>query len=260
MKKHLSSILVAVALNFNAALLVHAQEFSVTSFPPVDAATAFQSMKNPVVPTIKYNKAGTPDAGFLQRHEKYVAMAKEKKPQLLFLGDSLTERWERPGAAEIFASNFGPYNAAAFGISGDCTQHLLWRVTNGELDGSPKVIVLLIGTNNSTLVEAEHMVKGVTKVVETIRAEAPASKIILVSLLPRGERPNGLREKVLKANHYIARLDDGTSVFFLDIAGKFLEPDETISKEVMSDFLHLTPKGYQIFADALKPRVDELMK
>ncbi len=211
-------------------------------------------------------KTGKENAGFMSAHEKFVATAKEGKAQVVFLGDSITAGWGGNGK-EVWATAFGQWTPANFGIGGDRTQHVLWRIQNGELDGiKPKAAVIMIGTNNTGNDPAEGIAKGVTKIVETVRAKLPATKILLLAIFPRGEKPtspekaNPGRDKIKQVNAILAKLDDKKSVFFLDIGEKFMQPDGTITKEIMPDFLHLSPAGYQIWADAITPKLNELTK
>jgi len=208
-------------------------------------------------------KTGQPQAMFMQKHESFVQIAKEGKAKLVFLGDSITAGWG--GQKAIWEKAFGKYKPANFGIGGDRTQHVLWRITNGELDGiKPKAFVIMIGTNNSGGDPAEAIAKGVTKIVETVRAKQPQAKVLLLAIFPRGVKPEGKlgpqNEKLKEVNAIIAKLDDGKHVFYLDIGKKFVPGEGPIDKEVMPDFLHLTAKGYQIWADAIGPKLAELMK
>lgn len=216
----------------------------------------------PDVPAEKYGKDGKINPGFIASHEKFVNIAKEGKAQLVFLGDSITAGWAGAGK-EVWAKAFAGYTPANFGIGGDRTQHVLWRIQNGELEViKPKAVVLMIGTNNSGSDSAEGIAKGVTVIVETIRAKQPQAKILLLAVFPRGEKasPNPGRDKLKQVNAIIAKLDDGKNVFFLDIGDKFMQPDGSLTKEIMPDFLHLSPAGYQIWADAIGPKLAELMK
>lgn len=218
----------------------------------------------PDVPAEKYGKDGKINPGFLAAHEKFVSIAKEGKAQLVFLGDSITAGWAGSGK-EVWPKAFGQYTPANFGIGGDRTQHVLWRIQNGELEGiKPKAVVLMIGTNNVGADPAEGIAKGVTAIVETIRAKQPQAKILLLAVFPRGDKPTGklgaANEKLKQVNAIIAKLDDGKNVFFLDIGSQFPQPDGALTKEVMPDFLHLSPAGYQIWADAIGPKLAELMK
>ena len=237
------------------------------------AIAAAQAQTKPAAPAVKlppqapdvaaekFGPDGKVNAGFLAAHERFVKIAQEGTAQLVFLGDSITAGWG--GKKEIWDKAFGGYKPANFGIGGDRTQHVLWRITHGELDGiKPKAVVLMIGTNNSGSDPAEGIAKGVTVIVETIRAKQPQAKILLLAVFPRGEKasPNPGREKLAKVNEIIAKLHDGQNIHFLDIGAKFLQPDGSLTKEIMPDFLHLSAQGYQIWADAISPKLAELMK
>ncbi len=120
----------------------------------------------------------------------------------------------------------------------------------------------MIGTNNSGADSAEGIAKGITKIVETLREKQPQAKILLLAVFPRGEKPenNPGRTKLTEVNQIISKLDDGKQVFYLDIGPKFLQPDGSISKEIMPDYLHLSPAGYKIWADAIGDKLAQLMK
>lgn len=205
------------------------------------------------------------EGGWLKRHEGFVAEAKKGECGLLFLGDSITDGWRNKPKA-IFDEAFGAYRPLNFGISGDRTQHLLWRLRNGELDGlAPKAAVVMIGTNNIGQKDPEppaSAIEGVKAVVEEIHKRSPATKVLLLGVFPRGEKPeHPLRAQVKEINAAIAALDDGGKrVRYLDLADKFLQADGSLAKDVMPDFLHLSEKGYRIWADALREPVAALMK
>lgn len=215
----------------------------------------------PDVAAQKFAPDGKVNTGFMAAHERFVKIAQEGKAELIFLGDSITAGWA--GKKDIWDKAFGQYQPANFGIGGDRTQHVLWRITNGELEGiKPKAVVLMIGTNNSGTDSAEGIAKGVTVIVETIRAKQPQAKILLLAVFPRGEKvaPNPGRNKLKQVNAIIAKLDDGQAIHFLDIGEKFMQADGSLTKEIMPDFLHLSAAGYQIWADAIGPKVADLMK
>jgi lysophospholipase L1-like esterase len=217
----------------------------------------------PDVAAQKFGPDGKVNSGFAAAHERFVKIAQEGSAQLVFLGDSITAGWGSQKA--VWEKAFSAYKPANFGIGGDRTQHVLWRITNGELDGiKPKAVVLMIGTNNSGSDSAEGIAKGVTVIVETIRAKQPQAKILLLAVFPRGDKPTGklgaANEKLKLVNASLAKLDDGKSIHFLDIGSKFPQPEGALTKEVMPDFLHLSVAGYQIWADAISPKLAELMK
>ncbi len=252
---------VAHAQNVNKATVQAEVKIGSAPASPAGGAAAKPAPQAPDVAAPKLMPTGEINAGFASRHEAFVAIAKENKAQLLFLGDSITAGWA--GKKEIWDNAFGKYNPANFGIGGDRTQHVLWRITNGEFDGfTPKTVVLMIGTNNSGSDTEEGIAAGIRKIVETLREKSPQTKVLLLAVFPRGEKPteNPARAKLSAVNKRIAELHDNQHVFFLDIGAKFLESDGSLSKEIMPDFLHLSAKGYQIWADAISPSLEKLMK
>jgi lysophospholipase L1-like esterase len=208
-----------------------------------------------VIPAVR-----TDLTNWMALHENYVAEAKKGGIDLLFVGDSITERWRQNGK-EVWRQFYAPRHAANFGISGDRTQHVLWRLEHGELDGiKPKVVVLLIGTNNTRTGKngkapntPPQIIEGVTAVVDCLRTNLPESRILLLAIFPRGHTDAPERKPIAEVNRSIAGLDDGKQVKFLDIGGSFLEPDGTLSTNIMPDLLHLSPRGYQIWANAMEP-------
>ena len=202
-----------------------------------------------------------PRNDWIVRHEGFNSIAKKGGVDLLFLGDSITDGWAKAGA-KIWAERYAPLKAANFGISGDRTENVLWRLKNGNLTGiKPKVVVLMIGTNNNMFNSAPQIAEGITAIVQEIRAQSPASKILLLSVFPRGEKPaDAWRIKVADVNQIIAKLDDGAHVIFLDFGAKFLQPDGVTSKDLLGDLVHPTTAGYQIWADAMQPKLTELLK
>ena len=195
-----------------------------------------------------------------QKHEDNLKRAKAGKVDLLFMGDSITEGW---GNNAVWQKNYAPLNAANFGIGGDMTENVLWRILNGEIEGiAPKVTVLLIGTNNFGLEghAPDAVAKGVATVVQTLRKKLPATKVLLLAVFPRDEKPNtDGRTNIKKLNDLIAKLEDKKNVRYLDLGAKLSNPDGSLSKEVMPDFLHLSEKGYQIWADAMDPLLKEML-
>jgi lysophospholipase L1-like esterase len=241
------------------AISVHAQAPSTVVEPPKTSVKS--APQSAFVAAPKIGADGNPQEGFMAAHENFVRTAKKGEAELVFLGDSITAGWGRQ--TEIWDKAFGQYKPANFGIGGDRTQHVLWRITNGELDGiKPKAVVIMIGTNNSAQDPAEDIAKGVTAIVETVRAKQPQAKILLLAVFPRGPvaSPNPQRDKLIQVNTEISKLDDAKNIHYLDIGNKFLQPDGSISKEIMPDSLHLSPAGYQIWADAISPKLAELMQ
>ena len=224
---------------------------------------------------VKMPAAATPspreDAWWKQRHEGFNARVKEAAQkgdaQILFIGDSITQGWEGEGKA-AWESSFAKHGAINLGIGGDRTEHVLWRLRNGNLEGlakpaagqAPKVAVVMIGTNNSGNTEPVDTATGIALIVRELRAQLPETKVLLLAIFPREEKPGQLRAKNAKVNDLIKPLGDGKHVFFLDIGASLTEADGTLDKKIMPDFLHLSPEGYARWAKAIEPALGELLK
>lgn len=212
------------------------------------------------------NIAITPEVhkGTEARHNQFNEISKKGEAQIVFLGDSITQGWE--GHAAIWKAAFEQYEPANFGIGGDRTEHVLWRVDNGNFDGlKPKLVVLMIGTNNTGhrggKETAEQTAAGVKAIIERLAKKCPDTKVLLLGIFPRGATTEDkLRVHNAAINEHLAHLADGKKVHYQDIGKAFLQPDGTLSKEIMPDLLHLSAKGYQIWADSIKDKVAELMK
>lgn len=229
------------------------------------ALTTSAQTRAPYDPTIGAPKRG--NARFYELHSQHLTRAKEPM-QLLFIGDSITEGWRK--APEVWKANYEQYQAANFGIGGDRTEHVIWRIEDGVLKGvKPKVVVLMIGTNNSGDHTSAQIAAANEKIVQLIRAAIPETKVLLLGIFPRGPRkgPNGsfddavARMKTIgEVNAALAKLDDGKHVRFLDIGAKFLGADGKIPDALMPDQLHPNAAGYVIWADAMRPLLEEMMK
>jgi lysophospholipase L1-like esterase len=203
--------------------------------------------------------------GFLQRHLGFRKDLKAKKGNvgILFVGDSITDGWRGRNGAEVFEKNYGSMDPLNIGIGGDRTQHVLWRLDHGEVEGiSPKVSVLMIGTNNLGSNTNDEIVAGVTRIVKELNEKLPSTKVLLLAIFPRDMKPDTKqRSRIKEINEQLAKLDDGGQhVKYLDFGQKFLDPDGTLPKDVMPDALHPNAKGYQIWADAMAPTLAELLK
>lgn len=215
----------------------------------------------------------TGNARFFELHEKFLARGKAGPMGVLFLGDSITEGWGK--APHIFEHYFGQYQPANFGIGGDQTHHVIWRIENGEFDGiSPKVVVLMIGTNNTGQHTGEQIADAVKKIIDLAKAKIPGVKVLLLAILPRDARrtPDGLITEAAsadaakrvaandRANALLAKLDDGITVRFLNTNAVFLGRDGRIPWTIMPDQLHPTAAGYQLWAEAIEKPLAEMMK
>lgn len=196
-----------------------------------------------------------------ERHATIDDRLKQTDTQLVFIGDSITQGWEG-GGKNVWEKFYGPRKAVNMGIGGDRTQHVLWRLEHGNFDlVKPKLAVVMIGTNNSNGEDnsVAEIADGVRAVVSKLRQKLPATKIILLDIFPRGQQPNPQRGKICQVNQVIARLHDGRDVFFAPIGHHFLADDGSLSPEIMPDSLHLSPRGYEIWAQALEPHLKALL-
>ncbi|MCC6322456.1 MAG: GDSL family lipase [Phycisphaerales bacterium] len=253
-----------------------AQSPAAPAAPPAKAEPPKTGQPTPKAKEKPANSATEPasrsDERWTKRHESFNERAKQGAEKgdigVIFLGDSITEGWEGAGA-EVWRAKYAPRNAVNMGIGGDRTQHVLWRLEHGNVDGldkpksgaAPRVVVLMIGTNNSNGKDntAEEIADGIKAVVGELRERLPEAKVLLLGVFPRGEKPNPQREKNAQASALAAKIADGKSVHYLDIGSAFLEKDGSLSKAVMSDFLHLSPDGYKRWADAIEPKLKELL-
>lgn len=201
------------------------------------------------------------DGGWMKRHESFNTRAKQGNVDLIFLGDSITQGWEGAGK-EIWAKAFGMRNAMNAGISGDRTQHVIWRIDNGNLEGiAPKLAVIMIGTNNMGSDSPADIAEGVKTIVERLKTKKADIQVLLLAIFPRSPKADDpIRLKVVATNEILKTFDDGKQVHYLDIGPKFLAADGSLSKDIMPDFLHLSPAGYQIWADAIEADVAKLLK
>jgi lysophospholipase L1-like esterase len=212
--------------------------------------------------SVRPNRAIIPqlNRGFMNRHNSFVEIAKKGDIDLLFMGDSITDWW-RTGGKAVFDQNFGSYKTANFGIAGDTTQGVLWRLQNGEGEGfKPKAIMLMIGTNNIGGSRPAEIALGVAAVVFEMRRDFPEAKILLLGIFPRGSVTQTFRRQIAAINTIISCLDDDQHVFYLDIGDQFLAPDGSIPRDIMRDGLHPTAKGYEIWAQAVKETLDGFLK
>jgi lysophospholipase L1-like esterase len=214
--------------------------------------------------TVHRNAAVVPvsrTGGITNRQAEVLQRAKDNPGpcDIVFLGDSITQRWEREGQA-TWAKYYGDRKCLNFGVGGDRTQHVLWRIANGQLEGvRPKVAVLMIGTNNSKDDDPSDILAGVRTIVQELRTRLPDTKVLVLGIFPRGETFNGQRAKLLQVNQALARLADGKMVHYLDFGSQLIEDDGSIRREIMSDFLHPTARGYEIWAAAMEPKLKELL-
>ncbi len=204
------------------------------------------------------------DAGILERQSQVVARARESLPtDVIFVGDSLTQSWEDTGA-NIWKDRFASLKALNLGVSGDRTEHVLWRLDQAPLTRrAPKVIVLLIGTNNlgHRTADAPQTLAGIRAVVAKMRQQVPAARILLCAIFPRDHEMSAMRGDVLQINQALASAyAHDTAVRVIDLGSSFVAADGLISPQIMPDYLHLSPAGYQIWADGIRAPLADALK
>jgi lysophospholipase L1-like esterase len=201
---------------------------------------------------------------FLAKHQANLAVAKQGDAEVLFMGDSITDFWRNAegnfAGKPVLDKHFGHWNVANFGIAGDTTQGVLYRLQSGEGKGfSPRAIMLMIGTNNTLRNSAPEIAEGIGAVVLQLQNDFPQAKILLLGVFPRGRPADPVRGVIADINRTIAKLDDGKRVHYLDIGANFLDPAGNIPADVMSDGLHPSTKGYEIWANAVDEPLARLM-
>ncbi len=200
-----------------------------------------------------------PEAWCMDRHQGMNQRAKQGNVDLLFVGDSITHDWETKGAA-VWKKYYAPRNALNLGTAGDRTQHVLWRLRNGNLDGiSPRLAVVMIGTNNSAAGDKpQDTAAGVKAIVSELRSRLPKTKVLLLAIFPRGDNDT-IAKANTEVNALLAKLADGKMVHFLDIGPSFLDQDGKVRKDLFLDGVHPNEQGHQVWADAIEPTVVKLM-
>ena len=198
--------------------------------------------------------------GWMTRHESFNNRVAEGNVDLVFIGDSITQGWEGGGKG-VWATFYGKRNAVNLGIGGDRTQHVIWRLDhNNVMNISPKAAVVMIGTNNSGSNTPEQIAEGVAVIVKQLRTKLPKTRVLLLAVFPRGPDKNDIRRQVNeKANAIFKKLARRRRVHYLDIGPRFLQDDGTLSREIMPDLLHLSEKGYTIWAESIEPTLKKLM-
>ena len=201
-----------------------------------------------------------------QAYERFLELNKRVKEsgsqaEVIFVGDSITQGWEGNGK-DVWTKYYAPRHALNLGIGSDHTQHVLWRLEHGNLDGlKPKVAVVLIGVNN---IPDDHnsprdVLEGVTAVVRKLREKLPDTKVLLLGIFPFREDFCAQRAKALQVNQALHKLDDGQWVHFLDFGYVFIQPDGKISRDMMRDFLHPSSTGYRLWAEAMEPELAAML-
>lgn len=204
---------------------------------------------------------------WLPRHEQKLEekgklVAAGTPPKVVFIGDSITQGWENEGR-EVWQRHYARHHALGLGFGGDRTENVLWRLQHGEIDAiAPKVAVLMIGTNNTghRAEDPRTTAAGIKRLIKEIRTRLPRTKVLLLAIFPRGEKPDDVLRRINeRVNKIIAGHADGRHVFFLNINESLTNPDGTLSKDVLPDLLHLSGKGYAIWQRAMEPTLQKLL-
>ncbi|MEK3884625.1 GDSL-type esterase/lipase family protein [Paenibacillus sp. PL2-23] len=205
-----------------------------------------------------------------ERHEGVLREQGDIRPEIVLIGDSITHFWGgQPqtegikGAPGAWNSIFKPYRVLNLGFGWDRTQNVLWRLHHGQLQGlSPRKVVILIGTNNTTATEnaranePEEIAAGLRAICDRVEALTPEVSIVIMAVFPREQRPEHPRRRLIKEiNRHYEELARERQYAFVDIGPRLLEPDGTLSTDIAPDFCHLTERGYQHWAEALRPHL-----
>jgi lysophospholipase L1-like esterase len=251
-RRHLTAMVAALAIGLAPA--------RATTQTPADSARDPGPADRPAPRT---------DPNSMTAHVELVEKARKGRIDLYFVGDSIVRRWGALDYPELLANwnaNFSGWHAGNFGWGADRTQNILWRLEHGELDGvNPKVIVILAGTNNVGSVPGNEakiadITRGVKAILDTCRRKAPRATIILTGILPRNDNLRVMPE-IRRINGNIARFADGRTVRYLDVTDRMADREGRLLDGMMNerDNLHPTVRGYQVWADALKPVLRELL-
>ncbi|NRB27078.1 MAG: acetylglucosamine-6-sulfatase, partial [Roseibacillus sp.] len=193
------------------------------------------------------------------RHLDMNRKASSSSHDLLFIGDSITQGWEGAGKA-TWENYYGKRKALNLGISGDRTEHVIWRLDNGNLrrQQKAKAAVVMIGTNNTGHSEQDpgETADGVARILSILRARCPSARVLLLGVFPRDAMPDGRKRRINDAlNERLAAFHDGKRVHYLNINDQFLDGDGRLPKEIMPDYLHPRQKGYAIWAEAIEAKL-----
>lgn len=214
-------------------------------------------------PARRVNTAVVPTPGgsdtWRARHKAMNDRARQGNVDLIYIGDSIVGNWKWEGKP-VWDHYYAKRNGLILGISGDRTEQVLWRLQNGNIDGIvPKAAIVMIGQNNGPFNTGEEIGAGVTAIVQTLREKLPDTKVLVLAIFMRGEKPTPERAVLAKANEIASRLADNVHVFYLDVNHLFLRPDGSIPASLMPDFEHPNEEGHRVWAAAVEPKLAELM-
>lgn len=240
----------------SAGRLFYVIEDCPTGQKPAEPVNIISPALNASAPQFGAN--GKIGAAYADKHKAQCDAVVATRPELIFIGDSITARWPQ----EVLEARFGKHRPINLGIGGDWIQNVLWRVQNGAFDkAEPKVVVLLIGTNNRTAgFTPDEIAADIGALLKAIQSKTAKSKILLLGILPRGGSiKDEINESIRQTNTKLATLADQKQVIYLDVGDKLVEPDGTISREVMPDKLHVAGPGYTRWIEAMGSTLDKLL-
>lgn len=196
------------------------------------------------------------------RHERTLARIRQGGIDLLMIGDSITQGWSDEGRL-VWDTYYGHRRAVNLGFSTDCTEHVLWRLNHGEIDGiAPKLAVVMIGTNNTGVRRdpPEETAAGIRAILSTLRTRLPDARILLLGVFPRSASADApLRRLNVTINNLIHTYADNQRIFFLDLSQHFLDDQGRLSQNLMPDYLHPNEHGYQVWADGMEDMLKRLL-
>ncbi len=197
---------------------------------------------------------------WVDRHNAILELNKPgaSKAKVVLVGDSITHFWsgepksQRVAGALTWDRYIAPHAPINLGFGWDRTENVLWRLRHGEVKGlAPKAYVVLIGTNNLSTNTVAETAEGIVAVCAEIRAKSPGAKILLLGLLPRGERPDAMRQKAAEVNSMLVAAAPKICDRYVDLSARYVQNDGRISRAIMSDFLHPTDAGYEFMGKAI---------
>ena len=248
------TILLAFALGPSAA--------TQSEIPPWQTPAALTPMRLRKAWIPCYHTDPTRPDGALLTHDRFIGDLQSQQPAVIFVGDSVGGFWRRGENQESWKRFIAPLNAYNIGVPGDMTEHILWRLSNGELNHiQPKVIVLTAGTNNLWRDPPADIVKGVSAIIDLI-GKVTSAKILLLGVLPRNDREArpDFASKIDELNKSLAKLADGKQVRYFYFGDKYLDQEGKLAKGFLFDGLHPTPRGYEVWAQQIRPGLDEMLK
>lgn len=229
------------------------------------AKPAYEEVIPATMPTSRPEKGKTGWTLWMKHHEQRCRWVAEKEVNLLMIGDSIVFRWDRVGRP-VWDQFYGKRKAVNIGSSGDRTKHMLWHFQNGGLAGmkdkNPKVVLMMIGTNNRGIPELQgyDTAYGILALLKEIHAQLPESKILLLPIFPRGDSPKDPgRQRNEQINQIIKTYVDGETVHWLDLRQVFLKEDGSLNRELMPDGLHPGKEGFVAWAKAMEPTIQKML-